>query len=231
MTLRRLTVAGVLVAGLPAGMLAQSSWKPALWRSGIPPLVPVQAIAGGEVFVEATVTDGGRVGAIAPLRTTPPFTEYVLESVRDWQFLPAIQRGPGAPSDPRPIVTGAVQSKVLIACVFRPPTLVGPTLGEPPKEVQAASADVAFPLSTVTPPYPAMAIGDAVVMVQVTVGVTGEVVDASILRSTPGFDETALTAARQWFFRPARIHGLYEETFAYLVFAFRRPVTVLPGKL
>lgn len=231
MTLRRLTAAGLLVAGLPGAVLAQSSWKPALWRDGIPPLIPVQAVSGAEVFVEATVTDAGRVGAITPLRTTPLFTQYVLDAVSDWQFLPAIQKGTAMPGEARPIVTGAVPSKVLIACVFRPPALAGPTLGEPPKDVLPSSADVAFPLSTVTPPYPPMAIADGVVMVQVTVGVTGKVVDAAILRSTPGFDEAALTAAREWFFRPARIHGMYEETFAYLVFAFRRPVTVTPGKL
>jgi TonB family protein len=63
------------------------------------------------------------------------------------------------------------------------------------------------------------------VVVQVAVGVNGQVVNAATVRSAAGFDELALAAARQWTFRPARIHGRLEQTFAYLVFAFRRPVT------
>jgi TonB family protein len=132
---------------------------------------------------------------------------------------------PKVPDDPRSIVSEPVASKVLIACVFRPPSLNSPTLGEPPKDVRPASDDVAGPLNTVTPAYPPMASADGVVVVQVIVGVSGRVVTAATVSSAPGFDEAALAAARQWMFRPARIHGRLEETFAYLVFAFRRPVT------
>jgi TonB family protein len=122
-------------------------------------------------------------------------------------------------------VAQAVESKVVIACIFRPPTLNSPTVGEPPKDVQPAGDDVAVPSSTVTPPYPPMALADGTVIVQVAVDVNGRVVNATTVRSAPGFDEAALAAARQWTFRPARIHGRLEETFAYIVFGFRQPVT------
>jgi TonB family protein len=182
-------------------------------------------VAGGEVFVEATVTNTGRVGALTTLRTTPPFTQSVLDTVRGWQFQPAEQMIPKVPGDSRSRLTEAVESKVVIACVFRPPTLNSPTIGQPPKDVQPATDDVAVPLSTVTPPYPPLALSGGTVMVQVTVDVNGHVASATTVRSAPGFDESALTAARQWTFRPARIHGRLEETFAYIVFAFRQPVT------
>jgi TonB family protein len=69
-----------------------------------------------------------------------------------------------------------------------------------------------------------MALADAVEVVQVTVGVTGQVLTATTVKSVAGFDEAALATARQWTFRPARIHGRLEESYAYLVFGFRRPV-------
>jgi TonB family protein len=223
-----LTLAGLLVVCLPAGVFAQPSWTPARWREGAPPPIPVEAVAGGEVFVEVTVTDAGRVSDVAALRSTAPFTQYVLNTVRDWRFQPAEQMGPADPGDPGSLVARRVPSKVMVACIFRPPTLNGPTLGESPRNVQPAATDVAVPLNTVTPPYPPMAVVDAVVMVQVIVGINGSVRSAIAVRSAPGFDEAALAAAREWMFRPARIHGLLEETLAYIVFAFRQPVTLSP---
>ena len=218
--------AALIVACLGIGLFAQTpSWKPVRFRDGLLPLTPMQAVAGGEVFVQATVTDAGRVGNVTALRTSPPFTEYVLDAVRGWRFQPAEQTVLRTPGDPRSMVTEPVEAKAFVGCVFRPPTLNTPTLGEPPKDVRIASDDVAFPLSIVTPLYPPQANADATVLIEVTVGIDGRVVRAGSLRSTAGFEESALNAARQWTFRPARIHGRLEETFAYLVFAFRRPVT------
>lgn len=220
----RLTQTAVLAACLTVGVSSQAPWKPAKLLYGTPPIIPVQAVAGGEVFLEATVSKVGQIDALVPLRATPPFTANALEAVSDWRFQPAEGLVPRSPDDTRPMVLEAVESKVFIACVFRPPTLNSPTLGEPPKDVKAPSDDVAFPLSTVTPPYPPMALADAVVVVQVTVGITGQVLAAATVRSAAGFDEPALAAARQWTFRPARVRGRLEESFAYLVFGFRRPV-------
>jgi TonB family protein len=227
----RMYLARALWVGLGAALLAIPQpaelppWKAAQFRGGVLPLTPVQAVAGGEVFVEATVNNNGAVGDVTTLRTSEPFGQYVLNAVRGWQFQPAEETVFTRPGDPRSIVTRAVESHVLVACIFRPPTLNTPTLGGPPKDVQRGTEDVAVPFSTVTPLYPPLALGDATVFVQVTVDITGSVVGATTLRSVPGFDESALTAARRWIFRPARIHGRLEETLAYLVFAFRQPVT------
>jgi len=217
-------IAAMAVLSGPATVRAQGQFAPARYVSGDPPDVWVEAVGGGEVFVEVTVTSAGRVGALTPLRASPGFTQYVLAILRDWRFQPALQMGEGMSADGVRIAPGPIQSKVFVACVFRPPSLIGPTFGEPSTDVRAAAADVAFPFSTVTPPYPPMAIADASVVVEVTVGITGDVVNATAVRSVPGFDDAALTAARQWKFRPARIKRLLEETRAYIVFVFRRPV-------
>ena len=133
---------GSVVACLTIGVFAQTGWKPAVFRDGMPPVIAFQAVGGGEVFVEATVTDAGRVGSLTTLRATPPFTQDVLDAVRTWRFQPAEQALPNPAGDPRSIVTGTVESKVMIACVFRPPTLNTPTLGVPPTDIQPGTDDV-----------------------------------------------------------------------------------------
>src|SRR3954451_14326557 len=96
--------------------LAGAAYAPARVRSGGTPAIPVDAVGGGEVFVELAVNERGAVVGATPLRTTPPFTEYVLEAVHGWQFTGAKD-------------VAAVPSSVMVAAVFRPPVLNGPTLG------------------------------------------------------------------------------------------------------
>jgi TonB family protein len=61
------------------------------------------------------------------------------------------------------------------------------------------------------------------------VGSDGIVRTATVLRSAPGFDDSALQAALQWKFRPARLHGSPVSASAVLVFAFRQPIASKPG--
>jgi TonB family protein len=217
----------VLVVCLGIPVIAQTPGKPPAFRSGMLPPTPVDAVAGGEVFVQATVARTGRVSDVVALRITPPFTQPVVAAIRGWLFQPAEETRPATPGGPRPIMSEAVESKVFVGCVFRPPTLNTPTVGEPPKDVGVATDDVVVPLSTVTPVYPPLAHVDGTVLVRVTVSENGSVRSVATIRSVAGLDDAAVSAARRWTFRPARIHGRLQETFAYLVFAFRQPVTSL----
>jgi TonB family protein len=114
---------------------------------------------------------------------------------------------------------------VLVAALFRPPALNSPTLGEASRDVAQASRETPFPVTTVSPLYPPQALFDGVVLVEVLVGIDGRVEQSKVLRSAPPFDAPALDAARQWTFLPALVQGVRTETFAYIVFGFRQPVT------
>ena len=60
------------------------------------------------------------------------------------------------------------------------------------------------------PVYPAIALAarvQGVVIIQATIGVDGQVVDATVLRSVPLLDEAALDAVRQWRYTPTRLNG------------------------
>jgi protein TonB len=62
----------------------------------------------------------------------------------------------------------------------------------------------------VRPEYPAGALRDQMrgtVVLDVTIGVDGRVVDAAVVRSIPELDRAALDAVRQWEFVPASLNG------------------------
>ena len=92
-------LARALWVGLGAALLAIPQpaelppWKAAQFRGGAMPLTPVQAVAGGEVFVEATVNNSGAVGDVTTA-DLEPFGQYVLNAVRGWQFQPAEEASP-----------------------------------------------------------------------------------------------------------------------------------------
>jgi len=88
----------------------------------------------------------------------------------------------------------------------------GPMLLERTKYPSQAAVIVA--------PFPATALGDD----EVRVEPGGNATNARVARSAPPFDDAALTAARQWMFRPARLHGPV-ATLACILFGFRRPIT------
>ena len=167
------------------------------------------------------------MSTVRTLRATPPFTDAMSNAVRGWQFRPAeeeMEPEPGKPVDPKP--RKLVDSRVLVVGIFRPPTLNAPTVGEPPEEVASASDETPFPLATVMPRYAPLARDNGIVLVGVRVDPRGGVVDAKAIRSAPPFDEPALDASRRWTFRPARVHGTSVASLAYIVFAFRQPITV-----
>jgi outer membrane biosynthesis protein TonB len=203
----------------------QSVFTPARLRSGPIPPLPALVTGGGQVALELTVNPDGRVAAVTPLVTTPPFTDFMVRAVRNWQFQPAeveTEAERGAPARARS--RQRVASKVLAVGVFRQPTLVGPTIGETPKGVTPPSDEMAFPVRISTPPYPVTARDPGVVLVEVQIDLDGRAGDATALTAVPPFDALAVQAARESEFRPARVRGRPVATRAYIVFGFAEPV-------
>ena len=209
---RRAVIATVRARDIPAG---------AVLSGGLPGLAPL-AVGGGEIVVEVSVAAGGQVEKIKPIRTTPPFTQMLIDRVSGWRFAPATEDPPGR--DGKPTGRRPVASKVLVAALFRAPTLLTPTQGEPPTTVAAASTDVVYPSLMMEPSFPPVARFGGVVMIEARIGRSGNIIDAKVIASSPPFDEPALQAARQWRFFPGQIKD-NAESYAYLIFGFPQPVT------
>jgi TonB family protein len=199
--------------------------KPALFQSGGVPTLSVMSVevGGGEVLLEVSVDRTGAVSGITPLRETATFTERMTEAVKTWHFTPSETEIPAARRKPGGPTTEAIETKVLVAGVFRRPAVIGVTLGEPIRDVATASPEIPFPTSVVTPPYPPGAMSPGVVLVEVRVDANGGVSDARIRIPAPGFESAALSTSRQWKFRPAKSGGANTPAVAYIVFGFPLP--------
>jgi len=208
-----------------AGVVTIGEDTPALFKSGSIPKLSVMSVevGGGEVLIEASVSRTGAVTAVRPLRETATFTERMTQAVKTWTFTPSEVEIPAARRKPGGPMTEPVDTKVLVAGVFRRPSVIGLTLGEPIKDVATASTDIPYPTSLVTPTYPPGTMSPGVTLVEVRVDARGGVADAKIRVPSPGFDSASLSTARQWKFRPARPGGADMPSVAYIVFGFPVP--------
>jgi TonB family protein len=148
------------------------------------------------------------VTELVPLRGAEAFDAMVEASVRAWRFSPASRDGVPIPS------------AVFVGVVVRPPEmyLLGGQDGGAVSSSRSPGAP--RPVTAMMPPYPPNARGGAIVILQTTIGASGDVEAADVIQSGgAAFDEAARATARQWRFTPA-------TTPAYLVFVFREPVVV-----
>jgi len=218
--------AALVIGCMLATLSAQGTFSPARYRNGPIPTLPVLSVAvgGGQVFLEVAVSSSGEVAAVRPLRTTASFTELTVDAVQAWRFVPAEEQ-----IEPKAGESGVkahpVDSKVLVAGMFRPPTLHAPTLGEAVRDVATASDETPVPVATTMPPFPPRARNPGVVLIEARVSAVGAVVDVRVLRSAPPFDGAARDAARQWKFRPARVGGKPTTALVYMLFGFPVPIT------
>jgi TonB family protein len=213
----------LIAAGRPA-LLGVPAFHPAKYREGaLPDLPPPTVVGGGEVMLELDVTSAGAVREAKALRTTPPYTAALIASAKSWRFTPAEVEN----ENPNPAAGErrfkAVDSTVLLAAVIRAPSLLGPTLGDTPRDIGSESDTTPFPFSTVMPLFPPRARDAGIVLIETTVDAGGAATGNRILHSSSSFDEAALTAIRQWRFRPARILGSSAPTLAYIIMGFRQP--------
>lgn len=213
----------LVIAMVFAAQVVQQPYSPSRLGAGSPPGLAQQAIGGGQAFVELSIDAKGAVTSVTPLRNTPPFSSMLISSVKGWRFTPALDDPIGA--DGRPQGLRAVPSKVLVAALYRPPTLLTPTLGELPVDVASPSPEVPFPSDTSVPSYPPRALFGGVVLVEARLDAKGAISMARVLSSAPPFDEAALEAARQWHFSPPRVSPRQAETYVYLIFGFPQPIT------
>jgi outer membrane biosynthesis protein TonB len=186
-----------------AAVLASEPAPARLKIAPLPPL-PGPAVGSGEVLLEVGIDAAGRVAEVRTLRDSPPYTDALRATVRNWLFEPARD----AAGKPAP-------SAALVAGSFRPATVVGPAAGDPPREVAKPSGRVPFPETTAPPPYPPLARGDGQAIVEMAVASDGTAT-LRLFRADPGFGDAALQAARGWRFRPLPGGGR-----AYVVFGFR----------
>ncbi|HEY7699679.1 MAG TPA: TonB family protein, partial [Vicinamibacteria bacterium] len=210
--------------GTLSWLLASGSFEPARLQSGNVFIQPPTALGGGEVLLELEVSSSGDVTGVAVLRTTPPFGDLLRQAASSFRFTPAREVKERA----EPPV--AVDSRVLVAGYFRPPTFYdAPARGEVPQDVKPPSTDVPFPTTMVAPIYPPTVYFHMAQMaiIEVDVSADGKVTSSKVIRKAESEDlnAAAAAAAKQWRFQPARRDGRAVASVACIVFGFRELVT------
>jgi outer membrane biosynthesis protein TonB len=190
---------------------------PHLVRGDLPSLPGPMVVGGGEVMIEATIDQTGALTHPVVLRTTPPFTNLVLDAVSRWSFEPA-----RATVDGRQTV---VDGGVLIAAIYHPPTLLnGPTIGERSQDLASASSNAPYAVSTAAPSYPLQTQMGAVLLYEISLDEAGQVRSVRAVATSPPFDAAAKDALVQWKFRGATAKGRPVPSTAYVIFGFSQPV-------
>lgn len=209
----------ILAVGLAAA--ADDIKAPRLKGGGPVPTADRLAIGGGEVAVELHVGNDGTVTEVAPLTSTPPFTEAVTAAVRSWRFEPAQDT-----IDERLV---AVPGRVLVLAAFRPPAVyASPAPGGPSQLLGRPSAALPQPGALTMPAYPPRVFGDGTVLVEIEMSPAGAPREYRVLGPKSGFDAAALEAVRAWRFGPPSLSRLPDPLYVYAIIGFREPV-VTPG--
>lgn len=213
----RITVAALAMMLTSVAVTAgQPETRPRLREGRAPDQVPY-AYGGGEVVLELTVDPQGSVTRVERLRVTPPYADLVAQSAAAWQFDPAISMVEGRAAH--------VAAPVLVVAVFRPPTLYpGPAGGVPPTALAAPSPRLPRPTTLMMPAYPANAVGNGVVLIEIEMNNRAEPRAYRVLSPTTGFDSAAMDAVRSWTFEAPAATGVPDAVFVYAVVGFRAPL-------
>jgi TonB family protein len=193
---------------LTVALLAQSDAGPP--TKIVAPRLPPGTDCGAEVLLHVRLDASGAPQEILGILDVSPFAEALREAVRQWR-LPAPPARDSAPD-------------VLVAGMFRAACLLDLEGLRPPPAATLAPRVLPFPIEWERPPYPPLALGDGVVVVEVRVGEDGAARTATVVWSAPGFDDAAVETARRWRFRPAVRDDRPVPAIAYLVFGFRAPM-------
>jgi hypothetical protein len=211
----------VLALGRVPGVPARDTVPPTLLKARVP-AAPEQAgpqYGVALVLLQAEVNTEGGVANVRTLQAAAPFTTVLRDAVASFRFAPA-RAGESTRA-----------ARVLVAGYFRPPRLVlqGEALPKTPAAdaPQAPEAEVPWPTTVVPPAYPATAVGDAVVVVDLVVDERGQVIGGHVIdtpEAAPGaaFESVALQAARDWTFRLPD-DGPACPCAVVIVFTFRAP--------
>ena len=207
------------VSCLSVPLIAQTSggFTPASVTAvtGIP--FPPNATTTGAVTLLLSLDAGGKVQNVQILRDLPPFTAIAQSSINAWAFKPAYFGG------------NSVASALPITVVFSPfnpagtqlvPLSVSPL--QPASPVGAAQYAPPQITSASYPLYPPNTLATGTVVLEVTIGLSGQVSKIHTVRSVPDLTQSAINAVKSWSYNPGTANGNHSASKMVVAFVFQR---------
>jgi TonB family protein len=144
-----------------------------------------------------------------------------LEAVKQWWFKPATLDGQPIPCE----IPVAFSFSWPMACMG------GPRTGSFGKSDVPSTPSFNPPavVSSVTPVFPANALGAGSVVVSVSLDAAGKIQNVKIIKGSEGFNFSALEAIKQWRFKPATLDGQPIPSMIPVAFSFGQPIACMGG--
>jgi len=204
--------------GVPAPKLIKS----------VAPVYPEEARKNGiqgVVILEAKADESGRVVDTMVLKSVPEFDRAAVDAVRLWVYEPLVIEGKAKKvvftvavkfaldKEKAKGVAGGVEGGVeggVAGGVWKEE--MERKLKEFDKGAVPCKDDIQPPklIKVVDPVYPEEARKkglEGIVILSAKTDEDGKVIDAMVLRSVPGLDETAIAAVKQWVYEPLILEG------------------------
>jgi TonB family protein len=178
---------------------------------------PTKSIAVGTVVLEVTVDEKGLVESVRPIREIQSLTVTAVESVRNWQFKPAVLEG-------KP-----TRSRTVVAVTFNPPASLAQNVPLPPVSTTDPSSRPLLepePVKVVAasfPQYPVNSVTTGTVVIQVTVDSEGRVENTVAIRDIASLTAPCIRVLKEWKFEPAQFRGKPVPSSVALAFVLRLP--------
>jgi len=110
-------------------------------------------------------------------------------------------------------MVGAVAASVLFA---------GFALGQKPDQEKPPQFEPAEVISAANTYYPPLSVAFGTVVLQVTIGESGQIEEVKVIRHIPSLTEEAMRSVKQWKFKPAMLDGKPVRSKMAVAFTFTR---------
>ena len=178
---------------------------------------PVNTQATGAVSLLLSLDNNAQIQNMQPLRDTPPLTSAVQDSVQLWTFRPALHKGNPVPSE------------ISLTVIFN---VFNPAGGAAYQSLVLAPAQPTNPdAAQFTPPqinlasfakYPANSVAQGTVVLDVTIGSSGNPKQIRVINDVPTLTQQAISAIKTWKFNAATFKGQPTPAPIIIAFVFQR---------
>jgi TonB-like protein len=217
-----------LMALLASLTVAPTSLVFAYGRNFIPPDVvtageisyPLDSIASGIVTVSINLDAAGQVQNVQILRDIPSLTGPTVAAVKSWTFAPGKLEGKPVASSLNVSVVlnpGDLRTQNLDLAPLQPTMPPDPPGYLPPEIATASYAN-----------YPINSVAAGTVVLDITVGKSGEIKRLLPIRSVPSLTSPAISAVKSWTLNAATFNGKASTSKLIIGFVFRPPTATTP---
>jgi outer membrane biosynthesis protein TonB len=181
---------------------------------------PPDSLGSGIVTLSINLDEAGQIQNVQVLRDIPSLTDPAVAAVKSWTFTPGKLDGKPVASSLNVSVVfnpGNPQTHDLDLAPLQPTPTPNPP-GYLPPEIAAASYAI----------YPINSVATGTVVLDATIGKSGEIKKLFPIRPVPSLTSAAISAVKKWTINAATFHGKAITSTLIIAFVFRPPTVTTP---